>query len=89
MRGSSETVSWSQSDDGLRLSVPREQPCRHAFVYRIDVEPTGSDAGDKLNELQSIFAQQRIFRPLLSGIGMLESSHRSPVAWWHGSAVSG
>jgi alpha-L-fucosidase len=36
MLGSTETLKWRQSDDGLRLSVPREQPCRHAFVYRID-----------------------------------------------------
>ncbi|MEI7902409.1 MAG: alpha-L-fucosidase [bacterium] len=36
MLGSSEPVRWRQTDDGLILSVPRERPCRHAFVYRID-----------------------------------------------------
>ncbi|MCF7676206.1 MAG: alpha-L-fucosidase [Akkermansiaceae bacterium] len=36
MLGSSEEVKWQQTDAGLTLSVPREQPCRHAFVYRID-----------------------------------------------------
>jgi alpha-L-fucosidase len=36
MLGSSDEVKWQQNDDALTLSVPREKPCRHAFVYRID-----------------------------------------------------
>ena len=36
MLGSKEPINWHQTDDGLQLSVPREKPCRHAFVYRID-----------------------------------------------------
>ena len=37
MLGSTEAISWQQTDDGLALSTPREKPCRHAFVYRIDL----------------------------------------------------
>jgi alpha-L-fucosidase len=36
MLGSKEGIQWRQADDGLALSVPREKPCRYAFVYRID-----------------------------------------------------
>ena len=36
MLGSNDDVKWRQTDDGLTLSVPRQKPCRHAFVYRID-----------------------------------------------------
>jgi alpha-L-fucosidase len=36
MLGSKDEVKWRQNDDALTLSVPREKPCRHAFVYRID-----------------------------------------------------
>ena len=36
MLGSKEAITWRQTDDGLTLSVPREKPCRYAFVYRID-----------------------------------------------------
>ena len=36
MLGSSEEVKWQPTDAGLKLSVPREQPCSHAFAYRID-----------------------------------------------------
>jgi alpha-L-fucosidase len=36
MLGSKDEVKWRQTDDGLALSVPREKPCRYAFVYRID-----------------------------------------------------
>ena len=38
MLGSSEEVKWRQTDDKLELSVPREKPCRFAFVYRIDLK---------------------------------------------------
>ena len=36
MLGSKDAVQWRQTDDGLTLTVPREKPCRYAFVYRID-----------------------------------------------------
>jgi alpha-L-fucosidase len=36
MLGSRDIIKWRQSKEGLALSVPREKPCRHAFVYRID-----------------------------------------------------
>ena len=36
MLGSKDKIKWGQTDDGLTLSVPREKPCRYAFVYRID-----------------------------------------------------
>jgi len=39
MLGSKDEVKWGQTDDGLTLSVPREKPCRYAFVYRIDLKP--------------------------------------------------
>jgi alpha-L-fucosidase len=38
MLGSRDKVKWRQRDDGLTLSVPREKPCRYAFVYRIDLK---------------------------------------------------
>ena len=38
MLGSSEAVRWHQTEDSLTLSVPREKPCRYAFVYRVDFE---------------------------------------------------
>jgi alpha-L-fucosidase len=34
--GASEAVRWHQTEDSLILSVPREKPCRYAFVYRVD-----------------------------------------------------
>jgi alpha-L-fucosidase len=38
MLGSKEAITWRQTDEGLALSLPRQKPCRHAFVYRIDFE---------------------------------------------------
>lgn len=38
MLGAKEAIQWRQTDDGLTLSVPKEKPCRHAFVYRIDYQ---------------------------------------------------
>ena len=38
MLGSKEAIQWRQTDDGLSLSVPRERPGRHAFVYRIETK---------------------------------------------------
>ena len=37
MLGSNEELRWRQDAGGLTLSVPRQQPCQHAFVYRINL----------------------------------------------------
>ena len=36
MLGAKAVITWRQTNEGLVLSVPRDKPCRHAFVYRID-----------------------------------------------------
>jgi alpha-L-fucosidase len=36
MLGATDEVKWQQTEAGLTLTVPRVQPCRNAFVYRID-----------------------------------------------------
>lgn len=38
MLGSKEKVLWRQTEEGLSLSVPKAQPVRHAFVYKVDLE---------------------------------------------------
>ena len=35
MLGSDEVLSWEPTDEGLLISVPKEKPCKYAFVYRI------------------------------------------------------
>jgi len=37
MLGVKDKINWSQSDEGLKLSVPKERPCKHAYVYKIDL----------------------------------------------------
>jgi alpha-L-fucosidase len=37
MLGSKEKVQWRQTGEGLSLTVPRDKPCRYAFVYRVDL----------------------------------------------------
>jgi len=37
MLGSKEKVQWRQTGEGLSLTVPRNKPCRYAFVYRVDL----------------------------------------------------
>lgn len=37
MPGVKDEIEWSQSDEGLTLSVPEEKPCKHAYVYKIDL----------------------------------------------------
>ena len=37
MLGSKDEIKWSQTEDGLTLTIPKEKPCRYAFVYRIDL----------------------------------------------------
>jgi len=36
MIGSKDPIQWNQTGEGLSLSVPKAQPVRHAFVYKID-----------------------------------------------------
>ena len=38
MLGSVDNVSWEQNQEGLRVSVPAEQPCKYAYVYKISFE---------------------------------------------------
>lgn len=35
MLGSSETLSWSQHEDGLHIATPSHRPCDHAYTFRI------------------------------------------------------
>ena len=35
MLGSEETVSWSLSEDGLRIEAPSQKPCDHAYTFKI------------------------------------------------------
>ena len=37
MLGVKDEIKWSQSDEGLTLSVPKDKPCKHAYVYKIDL----------------------------------------------------
>jgi hypothetical protein len=36
MLGSKDPIQWNQTGEGLSLSLPKAQPVRHAFVYKID-----------------------------------------------------
>jgi len=38
MQGRKVVIKWSQSDEGLTLSVPKERPCNYAYVYKIDIQ---------------------------------------------------
>ena len=38
MLGVKDEIKWSQSDEGLTLSVPKERPCNYAYVYKIDIQ---------------------------------------------------
>ena len=38
MLGVKDEIKWSQSDEGLTLSVPKDKPCKHAYVYKIDLK---------------------------------------------------
>jgi len=35
MLGSQDTLAWSQDEAGLKISTPREQPCKHAYTFKI------------------------------------------------------
>jgi alpha-L-fucosidase len=38
MLGVKDEIKWSQGDEGLTLSVPKDKPCKHAYVYKIDLK---------------------------------------------------
>ncbi len=38
MLGSDESITWSQDEAGLRLSVPAAKPCDHVVAYAIDLQ---------------------------------------------------
>jgi hypothetical protein len=38
MPGVKNEIMWSQSDEGLTLSVPKDKPSKHAYVYKIDLK---------------------------------------------------
>jgi len=37
MLGSGEEIKGSQGDGGLALTVPKEKPCKYAFVYKLEL----------------------------------------------------
>jgi alpha-L-fucosidase len=37
MLGSKEKIRWRQTSEGLSLTVPKNKPCRYAFVCKIDL----------------------------------------------------
>jgi alpha-L-fucosidase len=38
MLGSKDKIQGNQTGEGLSLSVPKFQPVRHAFVYKVDLK---------------------------------------------------
>jgi len=38
MLGVKDEIKRSQSDEGLTLSVPKDKPCKYAYVYKIDLK---------------------------------------------------
>lgn len=41
--GSEEPVCWVRGDEGLKVKMPRQRPCEHAFVLRIAGVSAGKD----------------------------------------------
>jgi alpha-L-fucosidase len=35
MLGASETLTWSQREDGLHIATPQQRPCDHAYTFKI------------------------------------------------------
>ena len=42
MLGSSEVLSWSQREDGLHITTPSQQPCDHAYTFKITLTKASS-----------------------------------------------
>ena len=38
MLGSQQALSWAQDGDGLRVQLPAEKPCQHAFTLKINLK---------------------------------------------------
>ena len=38
MLGSAEVLSWSQQEDGLHIATPSQQPCYHAYTFKITLK---------------------------------------------------
>ncbi len=36
--GSTESLTWTQDQDGLSIEAPRERPCEHAYTFRITLK---------------------------------------------------
>jgi alpha-L-fucosidase len=52
MLGSNETIAWTQTDEGLKLSFPTTKPCNSAYTFKITFdkkvgEQLESEASDK------------------------------------------
>jgi alpha-L-fucosidase len=52
MLGSNETIAWTQTDKGLKLSFPTTKPCNSAYTFKITFdkkvgEQLKSEASDK------------------------------------------
>jgi alpha-L-fucosidase len=40
MLGCQGTLACSQDEDGLRVKIPSERPCRHAYTFKIVLKET-------------------------------------------------
>ena len=38
MLGIEGALTWTRNDDGLKIQIPDEKPCEHAFAFRIELE---------------------------------------------------
>jgi alpha-L-fucosidase len=38
MLGLQENLTWSLNDAGLKVKAPREKPCEHAYVFKIEMK---------------------------------------------------
>ncbi|MDD4010084.1 MAG: alpha-L-fucosidase C-terminal domain-containing protein, partial [Fermentimonas sp.] len=38
MLGSDEKINWELTDQGLRLSFPKEKPCNYAYTFKISFD---------------------------------------------------
>ncbi len=41
MPGCTQSISWNQNENSLNVTMPEKQPCDHAVVLKIDLNPTG------------------------------------------------
>ena len=38
MLGTKEKITWKLTDDGLQIAFPKDKPCHHAYVFKIQLE---------------------------------------------------